>query len=290
MNATKYAKHGVVLVGVGDGEPNTRALDWAAQDAILRKTSLILVRAFHWTSLAPWDWNADRQITSELHALAQNRVEHALRHVRDAFPDLDARGEAVDGIAWEVMLEHSASAAVTVLGSRRLGVLGAALLGSVSTVVAARAESPVVVIEGAPGLAPEDPATVVGVDGSEEAEHALAFGFEHASRRGRPLVAVFCWPRDALAQARWRSAPPAPDRAERWLAEALTGWQEKYPDVTVRRQVVRDNAVSGLVRASLAQDLLVVGARAHHARAAALLGSVSQGVLHHALCPVAVVH
>jgi nucleotide-binding universal stress UspA family protein len=54
--------------------------------------------------------------------------------------------------------------------------------------------------------------------------------------------------------------------------------------------VVRDHPVAGLVAASAGQDLLVVGSRSGHARVAALLGSVSQGVLHHATCPVAVVH
>jgi len=53
---------------------------------------------------------------------------------------------------------------------------------------------------------------------------------------------------------------------------------------------VRAHPVAGLVAESLSQELLVVGARSRHARLASLLGSVSQGVLHHATCPVAVIH
>jgi nucleotide-binding universal stress UspA family protein len=53
---------------------------------------------------------------------------------------------------------------------------------------------------------------------------------------------------------------------------------------------VRDHPVAALVAAATAQDLLVVGSHSRHARVAAMLGSVSQGVLHHATCPVAVVH
>jgi nucleotide-binding universal stress UspA family protein len=87
----------------------------------------------------------------------------------------------------------------------------------------------------------------------------------------------------------WRSEPAAPPRAAAWLSDALAGWQEKFPDVLVHSAVIRDHPTSGLVSESLNQDLLVVGNHGRHASTATLLGSVSQGVLHHAYCPVAVV-
>jgi nucleotide-binding universal stress UspA family protein len=88
----------------------------------------------------------------------------------------------------------------------------------------------------------------------------------------------------------WRLEQPAPSRVEAWLSEALAGWREKYPDVPVRRpEVIREHPTAGLVMASAAQYLLVVGNRGRHALAGTLLGSVSQGVLHRANCPVAVI-
>jgi nucleotide-binding universal stress UspA family protein len=87
----------------------------------------------------------------------------------------------------------------------------------------------------------------------------------------------------------WRAGPAAPARADAWLSEALAGWREKYPDVVVHAEVIRAHPVAGLVSASTAQYLLVVGKHGHHAMTGTLLGSVSQGVLHHATCPVAVV-
>ena len=100
---------------------------------------------------------------------------------------------------------------------------------------------------------------------------------------------MLCWHSDLLASMLWRPEPPAPSRADAWLAESLAGWQEKYPDVLVRSGVVREHPAAGLVAEAASAQLLVVGNRGRHALAGTLLGSVSQAVLHHATCPVAVV-
>ena len=130
---------------------------------------------------------------------------------------------------------------------------------------------------------------VVGVDATPASQAVLEFGFEYASRRQVPLRAVLCWHPDLLASMLWRPEPPAPARAEAWLAETLAGWREKYPDVAVRGGVVRDHPGAALAAESASAQLLVVGNRGRHAMAGTLLGSVSQAVLHHATCPVAVV-
>jgi nucleotide-binding universal stress UspA family protein len=73
------------------------------------------------------------------------------------------------------------------------------------------------------------------------------------------------------------------------LGEALAGWREKYPDVTVTPVVARDRAARALVGASHQASLVVVGSRGRGGFTGLLLGSVSQALLHHAGCPVAVV-
>jgi nucleotide-binding universal stress UspA family protein len=220
---------------------------------------------------------------------AENLLTHTIVAANSLAPDVEVTGEAVDGSAAQILIDASAHATLLVLGSRRLKALGSALLGSVGTGVAARACCPVVVVRGPAGLTAERAAVVVGVDGTDAAEPALEFGFDHASRHHVPLRAVLCWRPDVLAAMQWRPEPPAPDRAEQWLSEALAGWLERYPDVPARGVVVRDHPVTGLVAASHAQRLLVVRSRTRHALAGTLLGSVSQGVLHHATCPVAVI-
>jgi nucleotide-binding universal stress UspA family protein len=199
----------------------------------------------------------------------------------------DAVGAAVDGAPLHVLVSESVHASVLVLGSRQLKAVGSAALGSVSAAVAARSASPTVVVRGPAGRPEEGAGVVVGIDGTEASETLLGYAFEHASRHGVCVRAVLCWHPDLLALMSWRAEPPPPARVDAWLAEALVGWQEKYSDVTVHAEVVREHPTAGLVLASAAQHLLVVGRRGRHPRA--MLGSVSQGVLHHASCPVAVV-
>jgi len=79
------------------------------------------------------------------------------------------------------------------------------------------------------------------------------------------------------------------DEEDAVLAERLAGWGQKYPQVTVRRRVLRDGAVRALVDASRGAQLVVVGSRGRGNAAGLLLGSVSHGVLHAAQCPVAIV-
>ncbi len=73
------------------------------------------------------------------------------------------------------------------------------------------------------------------------------------------------------------------------LAERLAGWGQKYPEVAVRRVIVRDAPARALVEASKSAQLVVVGSRGRGNATGLMLGSVSHGVLHAAHCPVVIV-
>ncbi|MDQ2749547.1 MAG: universal stress protein [Actinomycetota bacterium] len=281
-----------VVVGIDESAGADQALVWAVEEARSRSVPLRLVCAYGsvlnygslamYGSLPPVDPMLARDVTAGLLATAAARAN-------ELAPELDVTTHVVDHLAARALSDASAYASLMVLGSRHLASVGSVLLGSVSAAVSARAACPVVVMRGPAGLAAEHAAVVVGVDGHPASEGVIEFAFDYASRRSVPLRAVLCWHPDRLAEMMWRSEPPAPAQAEAWLSEALAGWREKYPDVLVHSGVVRDHPVSGLVHASSAQDLLVVGSRGRHALAGTLLGSVSQGVLHHATCPVALI-
>lgn len=281
-----------VVVGVDGSSGADTAVDWAAVEAHSRDVPLRLVcvlgPALGYGTL-PMYSSLPAPERDRAHTLAEGILSVVSDRVAGLAPDLEVQREVRDGDAVPVLVEESAAAATLVLGSRRLGALASAALGSVGTAVAGRAKCPVVVIRGPEGLAGEGPSVVVGVDAREASEAALGYAFEVTARRGLPLRAVLCWRPDPLAEMMWRPAPPAPERAAAWLSEALAGWRERFPDVPVHSSVIREFPVAGLVLESTSQALLVVGTRGRHALAGTLLGSVSQGVLHHANCPVAVV-
>jgi nucleotide-binding universal stress UspA family protein len=221
--------------------------------------------------------------------VAEQLVARIIDQAREIDSEVVVKGEAIEGGPGPVLALEATSATELVLGSRHLTALRSAVLGSVGVAVAGRTACPVIVVRGPAGLLDDGAAVVVGVDATDRAQSVLAVGFDHASRHQVPLRPVLCWHPDLLASMKWRPSPPVPEQAERWLSEALAGWRDRYPDVAVHPEVIREHPVAGLVLASSAQYLLVVGTAGHHGLPGALLGSVSQGVLHRATCPVAIV-
>jgi nucleotide-binding universal stress UspA family protein len=76
---------------------------------------------------------------------------------------------------------------------------------------------------------------------------------------------------------------------ERAFAESLAGLRERHPDVVVEQAIVKAPSVRAILEASDDAALIVLGSRGHGEFLGAVLGSVSQGVLHRAKVPVAVI-
>ncbi|HZC70753.1 MAG TPA: universal stress protein [Jatrophihabitans sp.] len=282
-----------VVVGVDASDGTTVALEWAAEDARTRGAPLRLVHAYRANGTYPWFMSRaggpEALNSSALAQGAADLVKSLVAKVQSGHPELAVAGVAVDGAPVATLAGESAVAAVVVLGSRRLSAVGSVVAGSLGCGVGAHARGPVVIVRGPAGDPAERAAVVVGVDGSPAAEAALDYAFDHADRYRVPLRAVLCWSPETFATMRWRPGPRPPEKAERWLSEATAGWTQRYPDVTVQHIVRRDHPAAGLVAEAIDQHLLVVGTRARHPIPATRLGSVAQGVLHHATCPVAVV-
>jgi nucleotide-binding universal stress UspA family protein/uncharacterized protein YlzI (FlbEa/FlbD family) len=137
--------------------------------------------------------------------------------------------------------------------------------------------------------------SVVGVDGSPSNQPAVGFAFDTASRNDAPLAAVHGW-HDVTERADIGPTTSAMakvaeriEAGEQLISTALAEWVEKYPEVTVTREAIPVNSTRALADASQRAAPLVVGSRGRSEFAGLLLGSVSQSVLHHARCPVAVV-
>lgn len=283
----------LITVGFDGSEPGCAALDWAADEASRRHTSLEVLLASGSAvgptpgipMMSPWpDERADALLAE------------ALARVAARAPGLTARGVTSLGGAAGALIEASTTSALVVVGGRRHSKLGELLLGATAPQVAAHAHCPVVVVvPGLPDVGAAAP-VVLGVDGSAEGDAACEFAFRRAADTDRPLVAVHTWWLDAPAQLGFSSLSSDVvgrfEEGHRELADdAVATWAAKFPEVQVERLVVRADPVGALRGAARHAALLIVGSRGHGGFAGLMLGSVSQGLLHGQLsCPVVVVH
>jgi nucleotide-binding universal stress UspA family protein len=135
---------------------------------------------------------------------------------------------------------------------------------------------------------PGDAPVLVGIDGSPASELATEVAFEEASVRQVELVALHGWRDTSLFHYPGLDTESLQTQAEAVLAERLAGWQERYPDVTVRRVVVAEHPARALVQRAEEAQLVVVGSRGRGGLTGKLLGSVSTGVVHSVRVPVMV--
>ncbi|SDO89748.1 Nucleotide-binding universal stress protein, UspA family [Pedococcus dokdonensis] len=281
---------GRVVVGVDGQPPAARALDWAIAEAQRTHATVQLVHARAMPLRVPAPESPFAAHTAESDEILGTATER----VRTLAPGLTVTTASAYGNAAALLSDVSRGATCLVVGAREQSALGSALLGSTSLDVAAHAPCPVVVVRALPEQLPDRPGVVVGSDGSELSEAAIAAGFEQADRLGLPLTVVHAWYLDyagtGLAALETSDVRLQVTQEEQALAaEALAGWSEKYPDVQVRQRVVHGHPVEALVQHSRGAELVVVGSRGRGGFTGLLLGSVSHGVLHHAHCPVMVV-
>ncbi|MFF8393832.1 universal stress protein [Streptomyces sp. NPDC016172] len=286
---------GRVVVGVDGSASGLAAVEVAAREARLRDAELRVVHAFLWPAMHPPPGPFPLGPPA---GGVRNTVEHlvaeAVKRAKTTEAEIQVSHAVVTGEPLKVLEAQSRAAELVVVGSRGMGGFAGLLAGSTAVHLAVHGRCPVLVVR--EELRADGP-VVVGVDGSPAGEKAVDFAFTEAALHGTGLMAVHGWtmgsaPRPAAWDASVRYTNRSADLAqgeERLLAEALAGHRERYPDVTVRQEVVHGGTREALIEASRSARLMVVGARGRGGFAGLLLGSVSQALLHHAHCPVAVV-
>ncbi|MDQ0958107.1 nucleotide-binding universal stress UspA family protein [Streptomyces sp. B4I13] len=281
-----------LVVGVDGSEPSMRAVDWAADEAVLHGVSLRLVYASLWeryegAALAEGLGRSSEQV------LADNIVDAAAKRAHRRAPDLKISTAVLPDDAVSALLGESGRACALVIGARGRGNIAELLLGSVSLAVAARAHCPVIVLRGSHDNRPYQ-RIVLGVGEEPRNTAAVRFAFEEAAARYATLQAVRAWRRPAHKTSDHPLLAGEPEhhheqRAAETLDAALSDAAADHPSVQVRRRTVEGPAHQVLLDASATADLLIVGAQRRHGHAGLQLGRIAHAVLHHSACPVVVV-
>lgn len=277
-----------IIVGYDRSGDARIAARWALDEAARTGARVEFLYAYEWptwmpaTSMVPapavWpDGETDRAIRGMLH--------EAVTTARHTHPTVRTNISIVHESAALALIRRSTEASLVVLGSQgHSGVAG--LLGSVSIAVSAHAHCPVVVVRGDPAAGP----IVAGVDYSGSAPFVLSFAFDQAAVRGAELHVIRAW--EATVGGVFDDRPLVTEavltgEAHR-LDDLLAGWREKYPQVKVTAEVVREHPAAALTEAGARAQLVVVGSRGRGPVRGMLLGSVSQHLLHHCVSTVAV--
>ncbi len=297
-----------VVVGFDGSEQAMLALHYGARAALRRGTVLTVVTAM----------SGDQQFYATLAAMPSESEEQAkrdaamatLQKARDYLHDYD--GEVVyrieKGDAAGILVDLSPAALLIVIGARGRGGFLGRILGSVAAALPAHAHCPTVVVpRGYDTGAKDDPnrfdpiqddsPVTVGVDGSPQSRVAALHAAEIAAERETGLQLMMALPPiDGWLTWYPGVAPEGYDIVERRKAEledhlqAEGEWISRHvPQVSLAVTVATGEPAKLLAEATASTQLTVVGTHGRGNVGAALLGSISRGVLNHARGPVMVV-
>ncbi|WP_405602722.1 MULTISPECIES: universal stress protein [unclassified Streptomyces] len=285
-----------LVVGVDGSESSMRAVDWAADEAVLRGVPLRLVYASLWeryegAALAETLGRPSEQV------LADDILDTAARRAHRRDSDLKVTTEVLPEDAVSALLHEGRNACALVLGSRGRSGVAEVLLGSVCLAVAAHADCPVFVLRGSHDNQARTGmlhTIALGVGEEQQNSEAVRFAFQEAQRRGAALDAVRAWrcPAHESVDHPLLAGEPArlhEERAVEILESALSEFAAEYPSVELRRRTAEGPARRVLLDASMRADLLVVGALRRRSHLGLQFGQVAHTALHHSRCPVAVV-
>lgn len=250
---------------------------------------IVAVNAF------PCETHPTRASVGGYEELMRDDTLRMLNRVTEGGKATDLR--AIPDVSPARALHHEAErqhADLLVIGSSHRGAIGRVLLGDVSRSTMHGSPCPVV-------IAPHDyrehpqPIRVIGVgfDAGPEAAAAAEFAAALAMAFDGELRVVTAVPGPtAFMTGYWYSynynwpeiAAGRHEQATKELDELLGGFE-----VAAKGTVVEGSAVERLGELSEDVDLLVTGSRGWGAARRVLLGSTSDGLAHHAHCPVVVV-
>ncbi len=286
-----------------DGSPEAeRALGTAATLAEKLGAGLHLVSVEPMPD--PLSWPEARIMSPELRGDIRERAEDAARKTLEGqaekLGEMDVEVSGVHAVAGRpdteiVRVAEEVGAGLVVIGSRGLGPVRRAVMGSVSLSVVHHSHCSVLVVRGGgdfPGR------VLLAVDGSEQAKAAAEAAAEISASTGSGLHVAFVMPttehlygHHLYSREVKQSAREQAEGDVKTFLDEQVGWIEarggKVEDTHMA--VGRPDAEIVKLAEELGAGLTVVGSRGLGGVRRALVGSVSDSVVRHAHGPVLVV-
>ncbi len=132
-----------IIVGV-DGSPSSNAaLEWAAQEAELRGSTLELIHAWNYPNLGYGGYVA---VLEDFEKDAAALLDEVVASVRKNYPSLKLVSSLIQGPTAQTIMDRAKEADMVVVGSRGRGGFSGLLLGSVGQQLVHHCPAPVVII------------------------------------------------------------------------------------------------------------------------------------------------
>lgn len=273
-----------IVVGYDDTTAAMAAVRWAADLARSTGSGLRLVHAWTWPLLGHGVSGIPVIDPTGPRNQAVRLLDEAAERVAAEFPELPISAELLPGLPRETLEAISDRTDLLVVGTRGLGAVWGALLGSVSRGILHDAGCPVAVIRSdqhraGPVLAAYDGSGTAGAAIDEAADLAAAWG---AVLRVVHVEAGSHAPYESGAEA-WNAGGRSRGLLEEGRARAVA----RHPDLEIQTRMVEDRtAVEGLLNAATGARMLVIG---HRGRSRSAVGSTAHAAVLHATGNVTVV-
>jgi nucleotide-binding universal stress UspA family protein len=272
---------GAIVVGYDKTPVAGYALDWAADHAAKDGRPLVVVHATGSLGTAGTTWldHANPDVEPALLKLADEAealLARAIARVGERQPGVQASSlVAMDDAAPE-LVQLSRSASLVVTGSRGHGISRSIPTGQVGAWLARRTSCPVVVVPDYDlGIARQG--VLAGIRIGEGDEAVLDFAYQYAALHDLPVTVTHA------------NGHAGSEEVQRELAEATSGYAERYPDVWTHRLVLAGRPAKKLIDLAERMDLLVVGQHQPTGLHESPFGHVRSSIVDRAPCPTAVV-
>lgn len=287
-----------IVVGIDGSDAALGAARWAADFAARSNAPLTLLHAIprlEWYFANAMVFSPDA-LADELATDGDKKLNAAEEAIRVAHPTLPIARKIVNDAAAKAFAVASDTAQLIVIGSHWSSAASDLILGGHVIKIINQAVCPVLVWRESEAHRTGKPLPViVGVDESENSVRALHAAFSTASILGAPLTVAHMWETGAAVGLGYGEGPVdwnlmnlLQSTQEAKLDELVAPLRKEFPGAHVHKVYTDVGPAKGLKELSKTAQLVVVGSKGHGKLAGAVLGSVSQSLIHHAECSVLV--